>query len=42
LYWQGLIDNPACASPRAPLSESEQAELRRKLAKTAIADTLVR
>ena len=28
LYWQGLIDCPACAFPRAPLSEPQQRKLR--------------
>lgn len=42
LYWQGLIDHPACARPRAGLSERQQAELRRRLGGTAIAETLVR
>jgi N-acetylneuraminate lyase len=42
LYWQGLIDSPACAFPRAPLSEAQQRRLRDLLAETAIGDTLVR
>jgi N-acetylneuraminate lyase len=42
LYWQGLIDHPHCARPRAELSEQEKANLRRRLATTAIASTLVR
>jgi N-acetylneuraminate lyase len=42
LYWQGLIATPTCAAPRAMLSESDQAELRRRILKTAIADSLVR
>jgi N-acetylneuraminate lyase len=42
LYWQGLIDSPACAAPRAMLSEADKAELRRRLSTTAIADSLVR
>jgi N-acetylneuraminate lyase len=42
LYWQGLIDHTHCAFPRAGLTETQQQELRRRLAKTAIADTLVR
>jgi N-acetylneuraminate lyase len=42
LYWQGLIDHPACAFPRAALSEAQQRRLRDKLATTAIAHTLVR
>ncbi len=42
LYWQGLIDCPVCAFPRAPLSEPQQRKLRDLLASTAIAQTLVR
>ncbi len=42
LYWQGLIDSPSCASPRGMLSESDKAELRRRLMSTVIADSLVR
>jgi N-acetylneuraminate lyase len=42
LYWQGLIDCPACAFPRAPLSETQERRLRDLLAGTAIASTLVR
>jgi len=42
LYWQGLIDHPHCAHPRALLSEQEKTNLRRRLANTAIAGTLVR
>jgi N-acetylneuraminate lyase len=42
LYWQGLIENPICAAPRAPLTEAEQADLRKRLLKTAIAGSLVR
>lgn len=42
LYWQGLIDHPHCAHPRAGLSEQQQSELRRRLTSTAIAGTLVR
>jgi N-acetylneuraminate lyase len=42
LYWQGLIDHPHCAAPRALLSEAQQRSLRDMLASTAIADTLVR
>jgi N-acetylneuraminate lyase len=42
LYWQGLIDHPHCAAPRALLTEQQKADLRRRLASTAIADTLVR
>jgi len=42
LFWQGLIDHPHCAHPRALLSETQQTDLRRRLATTAIAATLVR
>ncbi|MBI2825521.1 MAG: dihydrodipicolinate synthase family protein [Planctomycetia bacterium] len=42
LYWQGLIDTAVCAPPRAALNDANQAELRRRLEKTVIADTLVR
>lgn len=42
LYWQGLIDCPACAFPRAPLSELQRRKLRDLLASTAISGTLVR
>jgi N-acetylneuraminate lyase len=42
LYWQGLLASPTCAPPRAMLTEAEQADLRSRLAATAIADTLVR
>ena len=42
LYWQGLISSPTCAAPRAMLSDTSRADLRRRLAPTAIADTLVR
>ena len=39
---QGLIDHTNCAHPRAGLNEQQQIELRRRLAATAIAGTLVR
>lgn len=42
LYWQGLIDCPACAFPRAGLSDPQQMRLRDLLASTAIGETLVR
>jgi N-acetylneuraminate lyase len=42
LYWQGLIDHPHCARPRAGLSPEQQGELRKRLAGTAIGRTLVR
>jgi N-acetylneuraminate lyase len=41
LVWQGLIDHPTCAFPRANLSEAQQRQLRDALASTAIADTLI-
>ena len=42
LYWQGLIEYTTCAHPRAGLTEQQQADLRRRLASTAIGGTLVR
>jgi N-acetylneuraminate lyase len=42
LYWQGHIEHPTCAFPRAPLSEVQQRKLRDLLAGTAIGGTLVR
>jgi hypothetical protein len=42
LYWQGLIDHPHCAAPRALLTEQQKGELRRRLAGTAIGQTLAR
>src|SRR5262245_11765133 len=42
LVWQGLIDHPHCVHPRAGLTEAQKTELRRRLAATTIADTLVR
>jgi N-acetylneuraminate lyase len=42
LYWQGLLDHPHCAQPRALLTDVQRGDLRRRLATTAIADTLVR
>ena len=42
LYWQGLIDTPRCAPPRASLTAEEQATLRRRLMETSLASTLVR
>ena len=42
LYWQGLIDHPHCAAPRALLTEPQQRQLRNALATTAIAKSLVR
>jgi N-acetylneuraminate lyase len=42
LVWQGLIDHPHCAAPRALLSEEQKSALRRRLEATSIASTLVR
>ena len=42
LYWQGLIDHPHCAAPRALLTAAQQGQLRDALSTTAIAKTLVR
>jgi N-acetylneuraminate lyase len=42
LYWQGLIDHPDCAYPRALLSEQERTQLHSRLLKTAIAPSLTR
>jgi hypothetical protein len=42
LYWQGLIDSPRCAAPRAGLTSDEQQLLRRRLLETSLAPTLVR
>jgi N-acetylneuraminate lyase len=42
LVWQGLIDHPHCAAPRALLTDAQQRHLRDMLASTAIAGTLVR
>jgi N-acetylneuraminate lyase len=42
LVWQGLIDHPTCAFPRASLTESQQRQLRDMLSTTAIAHTLIR
>ena len=42
LYWQGLIDHPTCAFPRAALSDGQQRKLRDMLAGTAIGGTLIR
>jgi N-acetylneuraminate lyase len=40
LCWQGLIDHPDCAAPRAGLTPPQQAMLRERLMGTAIAGTL--
>jgi N-acetylneuraminate lyase len=42
LFWQGLIDHPHCAAPRALLSDAQQRQLRDALATTAIAQSLIR
>jgi N-acetylneuraminate lyase len=41
LEWQGLIDCPRCAAPRALLSAEQQASLRQRLSATFLAETLV-
>jgi N-acetylneuraminate lyase len=42
LYWQGLIDYPGCAAPRATLSDEQQRQMRHRLESTFLAETLVR
>jgi len=42
LVWQGLIEHPHCAAPRAALTEDQKKTLFHRLEKTAIADTLIR
>ncbi len=42
LVWQGLIDHTNCVYPRAGLTEQQQADLRKRLASTAIGSTLVK
>jgi N-acetylneuraminate lyase len=42
LCWQGLIDHPNCAFPRAGLTLAQQGQLRELLVGTAIGETLVR
>lgn len=42
LYWQGAIDHPTCALPRAGLNAAQQQELRDSLADTVLGPTLVR
>lgn len=42
LYWQGLIDHPVCARPRALLTQAQQQDLRKRLTNTAIGHTLIR
>jgi len=41
LFWQGLIASPTCAAPRAGLTPEQQADLRARLARTAIGETLL-
>ena len=40
LVWQGIIAHNTCAAPRASLNETQQAELRRRLASTIVAESL--
>ena len=42
LVWQGLIEYPGCAAPRAVLNEQQQGLLRERLEGTFLAETLVR
>src|SRR5437762_2927796 len=42
LFWQGLIDHPDCAAPRASLTDEQRAVLRRRLEATSIGGALVR
>jgi N-acetylneuraminate lyase len=42
LCWQGLIASPTCAQPRAPLTPTQQDELRQRLENTAIGKSLLR
>ncbi len=42
LFWQGLIECPACAAPRAALSNQQQHEMRERLEGTFLGKTLVR
>jgi N-acetylneuraminate lyase len=42
LFWQGHIEHPTCAFPRAPLGDTQQRKLRDLLEGTAIGGTLVR
>jgi N-acetylneuraminate lyase len=41
LHWQGLIDSPTCAPPRAVLTPAQQDDLRRRLMGTAIGESLL-
>jgi N-acetylneuraminate lyase len=41
LHWQGLIASPACAPPRAPMTDAQQAELRRRLEATTIGGSML-
>jgi N-acetylneuraminate lyase len=42
LVWQGLIDHPTCAFPRAGLNDEQRTQLRSALASSAIAETIIR
>lgn len=42
LYWQGIIDHPTCALPRAGLDDAQVRELRESLTDTVLGPTLVR
>lgn len=42
LYWQGVIDHPTCAEPRAALTDAQRRELRERLSGTIVETTLVR
>jgi N-acetylneuraminate lyase len=42
LVWQGIIDHPTCAHPRADLNETQKKQLRERLAGTAIGSSFVR
>lgn len=42
LVWQALLDHAHCVFPRAGLTEQQQADLRKRLATTSIASTLVK
>ena len=42
LVWQGHIASPTCAPPRASLAPDKQAELKERLRRTAIGDTIIK
>jgi N-acetylneuraminate lyase len=42
LVWQGVISTATCAAPRAPLTEAQIAELRKRLDQTVVRETFVR